>query len=231
MSTVCSYNRVNNSYACHNSHLMNGLLKTELGFQGFVMSDWSAQNTGIASALAGLDMVMPSGLNYWGSKLTEAVRNGSVPESRIDDMATRILTAWYHAGQDSEDVPEVGVGMPTDFTRPHQVVDARDPKDAYVLHHSATEGHILVKNINNALPLRQPQIVSVFGYDARPISIYNVAPRGVQSTWASGLDSFQSFVSVASSPPASSLALLCLLSNSTERPGQAADQVQRHRPI
>ena len=190
---MCSYNRVNNSYACHNSHLMNGLLKKELGFQGFVLSDWSAQHTGVASALAGLDMVMPSGLTYWGPTLTEAVRNGSVPESRIDDMATRILTAWYHSGQDNTSTPAVGVGLPADFTRPHQVVDARNPADKHVLHQSAVEGHVLVKNVNSALPLRQPKLVSIFGYDARPISIYNVGTGG-RGTWLQGLDSFRSFI-------------------------------------
>jgi beta-glucosidase len=39
-SVMCSYNMVNNSYSCGNSKLLNGLLKDELGFQGFVMSDW-----------------------------------------------------------------------------------------------------------------------------------------------------------------------------------------------
>lgn len=40
-----SYNRVNNSYACGNSKILNGLLKSELGFQGFVLTDWGAQST------------------------------------------------------------------------------------------------------------------------------------------------------------------------------------------
>lgn len=39
-SIMCSYNQVNNSYGCQNSKLLNGLLKEELGFQGFIMSDW-----------------------------------------------------------------------------------------------------------------------------------------------------------------------------------------------
>lgn len=51
---MCSYNQVNNSYGCQNSKLMNDVLKSELGFQGFVMSDWTAQHTGIAGAVAGL---------------------------------------------------------------------------------------------------------------------------------------------------------------------------------
>ncbi len=42
-SIMCSYNRLNNSYGCQNSKMLNGVLKTELGFEGFVVSDWGAQ--------------------------------------------------------------------------------------------------------------------------------------------------------------------------------------------
>ena len=87
---MCSYNRVNNSYSCANSKLLNGLLKTELGFQGFVVSDWNAQHAGVATALAGLDMAMPDS-PYWAPNLTYAVQNGSVPMSKIDDIATRYV--------------------------------------------------------------------------------------------------------------------------------------------
>ncbi|KAK3061157.1 hypothetical protein LTS18_006887 [Coniosporium uncinatum] len=104
---MCSYNQVNNSYTCQNSKLMNGILKDELGFQGFVQSDWLAQRSGVASALAGLDMSMPGdglrwqdGVALWGSELTKATLNTSVPLERLDDMVTRIVAAWYQLGQD-----------------------------------------------------------------------------------------------------------------------------------
>lgn len=61
-SVMCSYNKVNNSAACQNSWLQNGILKDELGFQGFIMSDWGAQMSGVASVLAGMDMTMPGTL-------------------------------------------------------------------------------------------------------------------------------------------------------------------------
>ncbi|KAL2157088.1 hypothetical protein VTH06DRAFT_7044 [Thermothelomyces fergusii] len=109
-SVMCSYNMVNNSYACGNSKLLNGILKDELGFQGFVMSDWLAQRSGVASALAGLDMTMPgdgakwaNGESFWGPELSRAVLNGSVPVERLNDMVTRIVAAWYQLGQDDED--------------------------------------------------------------------------------------------------------------------------------
>jgi beta-glucosidase len=55
------------------------------------MSDWGAQHAGVATALAGLDMVMPSGAQFWGDHLVEAVKNGSVPQTRVTDMATRYV--------------------------------------------------------------------------------------------------------------------------------------------
>lgn len=172
---------------------MNGLLKTELGFQGFVVSDWSAQHTGLASATAGLDMVMPLGSAYWGNNLTIGVRNGSLPESRINDMATRILTAWFHAGQNDPSTPSVGSGLPYNYLTPHDLIDARDPTDDASLLQSAIEGHVLVKNVNGTLPLRKPSVISVYGYDARPLNLYNTLATG-RSAWAQGLDSGASFV-------------------------------------
>jgi len=65
------------------------------------MSDWWAQHTGAASALAGLDMTMAgdqnlaSGNTWCGSNLTAAVLNGTVPQWRLDDMAVRIMSAFY----------------------------------------------------------------------------------------------------------------------------------------
>ncbi|KAL7813843.1 family 4 carbohydrate esterase [Trichoderma aethiopicum] len=108
-SVMCSYNMVNNSYACGNSKLLNGILKDELGFQGFVMSDWLAQRSGVGSALAGLDMSMPGdglrwqdGKSLWGPNLSRAVLNGSLPLERLNDMVVRIVAAWYQLGQDDE---------------------------------------------------------------------------------------------------------------------------------
>ena len=108
-SVMCSYNMVNNSYACANSKLLNGMLKDELGFQGFVQSDWLAQRSGVASALAGLDMTMPgdglrwmNGDSLWGPHLTRAALNGSLPMERLDDMVTRTVAAWYQLGQDDK---------------------------------------------------------------------------------------------------------------------------------
>ena len=101
-SVMCAYNRVNNTYACENSNLLNNLLKSELSFQGFVVSDWGAQHSGVNSVISGLDMSMPgevfddwlTGKSYWGPLLTRAVYNGTISQARLDDMAMRILAPF-----------------------------------------------------------------------------------------------------------------------------------------
>jgi beta-glucosidase len=180
---------VNNSYACQNSKALNGLLKTELGFQGFVVTDWDAQHSGVAAALAGLDMAMPDGQSFWGNNFTEAFNNGSVPVSRLDDMATRIIATWYQMGQDDSSYPAPGVGMPYNISEPHTIVNALTADAKPVLYEGAVEGHVLVKNVNNALPLQSPKLVSVFGWDAKAPD--TVMPNGqslVYNPWTLGLE-------------------------------------------
>ena len=55
---MCSYNLVNNTQACQNTHLLNDILKGEMGFQGFVVSDDGSQKSGVLTAIAGMDMTI-----------------------------------------------------------------------------------------------------------------------------------------------------------------------------
>jgi len=65
----------------------------------------------------------------------------------------------------------LGGGMPANLTGPHRWSNARTPAANSAILQSALEGHVLVKNTNNALPLTGgPKLISLFGYDA-------VAPR------------------------------------------------------
>ncbi|TDZ33593.1 putative beta-glucosidase E [Colletotrichum spinosum] len=175
-SVMCSYNQVNNSYACDNSKLLNGILKDEMGFQGFVMSDWLAQRSGVGSALAGLDMTMPGdglfwakGQSLWGPELTKAVLNGSVPIDRLDDMVVRIVASWYQLGQDDKNkfpnelpnfsswtdekmgVLAPGSSTPQEEFEVNKYVNVQD-NHADVARRVAAEGIVLLKN-ENVLPI------------------------------------------------------------------------------
>jgi beta-glucosidase len=180
-SVMCSYQMTNNSYSCGNSKLLNGILKDELGFQGFVQSDWLAQRSGVASALAGLDMSMPgdglhwaNGQSLWGPELTKSVLNGSLPVSRLNDMATRIVAAWYQLGQDdeskfdrkgpnfsswtNEEMGKLHAGSPDDedLHVVNKFINVQgEGTDAHseIARQVAVEGTVLLKNEGGILPL------------------------------------------------------------------------------
>ncbi|KAH7106678.1 glycoside hydrolase superfamily [Auriculariales sp. MPI-PUGE-AT-0066] len=190
-SVMCSYNRVNQTFACENSKVLNGILKTELNFQGFVTSDWAAMLDGVNSALGGTDMNMPgfrkygdpadlpnpaqSDNTFWGKYLIEAVNNGSVPVERLDDMVIRPFAAYYKMGQDknfpklSFDVITTGDSRPgsSDVTNEHVNVQGNHKK---IIREVAAAGTVLLKNVKKALPLSLKKIrrIGVFGSDAGP---------------------------------------------------------------
>ena len=83
LTTNANTDLINDTYACDNNKTLNDILKREFGFQGYVMSDWSAQHDTM-SAVAGLD-VRSSG------SMSHVVSNGC-----IDDHARRYqLWFWY----------------------------------------------------------------------------------------------------------------------------------------
>ncbi|KAK3655154.1 hypothetical protein LTR56_003575 [Elasticomyces elasticus] len=186
-NVMCSYNLVNNSQACQNSYLLNHVLKGELGFQGFVISDWQADNSGVSAILAGLDMSMPgdtlfnTGRSFFGPNLTIAVLNGTVPQWRLDDMAVRILAGWYYVDGDTKSIPvnfesftkdtygplhyHVGTQWGTGLINEH--VDSRGEHGALIRQWGA-ESTVLLKN-DGILPLTgKERLTAVFGEDAAP---------------------------------------------------------------
>ena len=95
---MASYNSVNGATMTANRSLLHDLLKGEWGFDGAVVSDWSATTSTVASALAGLDVIMPGPDGPWGEKLIAAVREGKVPEDVIDDKVARLLSVARRLG-------------------------------------------------------------------------------------------------------------------------------------
>ncbi|KAK4706027.1 beta-glucosidase, partial [Phenoliferia sp. Uapishka_3] len=129
-SIMCSYNSVNGLHACGNNHTLNGLLKSELGFQGYVVSDWGGvwattdPVRALFSWIAGLDTEMPgAGFDgqlgdFLGYKLANLSEAGGIELSRLKDMAIRSLLPYYQlvlplsdlSGQDSN-YPEISFDM------------------------------------------------------------------------------------------------------------------------
>jgi beta-glucosidase len=95
---MAAYNSVNGATMTANAPLLRDILKGEWGFNGVVVSDWRAARTTAASALAGLDLVMPGPDGPWGERLAAAVEAGEVPEAEIDDKLARLLSVARRAG-------------------------------------------------------------------------------------------------------------------------------------
>lgn len=213
-SVMCSYNQINNSYGCQNSKLLNGILKDEMGFQGFIMSDWQAQHTGAASAVAGLDMTMPgdtefnTGFSFWGGNLTLAVVNGTVPAWRIDDMALRIMSAFFKVGKTVEDLPDINFSSWTRDTFGFAQTYAQENLEKVnfgvnVMHdhkkhirEAGAKGCVLLKN-TGSLPLNKPKFLAVIGEDAgpNPAGPNGCSDRGCDNgtlamSWGSGTAQF-----------------------------------------
>lgn len=216
-SIMCSYNQVNNSQACQNSYLLNHLLKGELGFQGFVMSDWLGTHSGVGSVLAGLDMTMPGETTeyntvetWYGGNLTVAVLNGTVPQWRVDDMATRIMAGFFYVDMEVERDPINFSSWTTDtfgyehfyvgegpIVQVNQHVNVQGDHGALIRKHGA-ESTVLLKNVNNTLPLsgKEP-LTAVFGEDAGPnlAGPNSCSDRGCDNgtlgmAWGSGSSNF-----------------------------------------
>ena len=96
-SVMSSYNRINGPHASQSAPLLDGILKGDWGFRGIVMSDWESVYSDVGAANAGLDLEMPSAL-WFGETLLEAVRDGRVAESVIDEKIRRHLRVRFEAG-------------------------------------------------------------------------------------------------------------------------------------
>jgi beta-glucosidase len=141
-AVMCSYNRVNNVYACENSYTLHDVLKTEWGFKGFVMSDWGGTHSTVAASAAGLDQEQPMA-DYFGPKLKEAVEAGKVPLAEIDDHARRVLYAEFVSGL-------------VDDPLRNSVVDVQKGFEA--AEHVEEESIVLLKNSARVLPINPSQI-------------------------------------------------------------------------
>ena len=96
-AVMCSYNRINDVYACQNPYTLRRVLDKQFGFSGWVMSDWGATHSTVPSAKAGLDMEMPSA-TYYGTALQTAVQKHKVAMATLDQMVLRILRSMFRIG-------------------------------------------------------------------------------------------------------------------------------------
>lgn len=146
-TVMCAYNRLNGTHASQNRYLLTEILKKEWGFDGVVVSDWSANHTVVESVRAGLDLEMPGPAKYYGQLLVEAVHYWQIDEAVIDEAARRMLRLICRC-------------RPAGSTRA-AIGSVNTPGHQALARELAEESITLLKNDGGVLPLDLARIRSV----------------------------------------------------------------------
>ena len=145
-----AYNKYNGQHCCHNSRLLNDILRGEWGFDGVVVTDWGGAHDTREAALNGLDVEMGSFTNgltadagssydeyYLGRPFRELVASGEVPMEVLDAKARNILRLIFRTAMNN-DKPFGSLATPEHYAAAKAIGD---------------ESIVLLKN-DGLLPLR-----------------------------------------------------------------------------
>lgn len=143
-SVMCAYNRVNGQYVSESNDILTKLLRDELGFTGFVVSDWGAVNKIEDSLNAGVDLEMP-GNDLSPQRVIDAIKNKSLSMEILDQAVSRLLEV---------------VMKTNDQKKTYDIDLDKDHQDAIEF---AKGCLVLLKNDDNILPLKKDQKTLILG--------------------------------------------------------------------
>jgi len=149
-TVMCAYPKLNGIHCSDHRELLTDILRADWGFEGLVVTDWGAMNDRIEGFRAGCDLNMPGGSDYMARECAQAVKDGSLPESAIDECVGRILKQVFRA------VETLKTPYACDYDAHHAV--ARE---------AAEQGAVLLKNDEGILPLQEGAKIAVIGAMAR----------------------------------------------------------------
>ena len=164
-TVMCAYPKLNGVHCSDSKQLLTDILRTDWGFDGMVVTDWGAMNDRIEGFRAGCDLNMPGGSNYMEKDVLQAVKNGALPESCVDDSARRVLRLVFRAAE---------------TLREKAACD-------YEAHHSlarraAAEGAVLLKNEGSILPLKPDAKIAVIGAMAKSLRYQGAGSSHINPT-------------------------------------------------
>lgn len=158
-SIMCTSEQLDDVYSCQNRRYLTGVLRGQLHFSGWVMSDWQAARSTVGSADGGMDMEMPSA-QYYGPALERAVQQGRVSMTTLDRMVHRILYTMFRVGL-FDHVPH----------EREQAFEANASSRASVATATriAEEGTVLLKDRHRILPIvGHGRTIALIGSPASP---------------------------------------------------------------
>ncbi len=148
-TVMCSYNKINGTYAAQNHLYLTETLRDQWGFDGYVMSDWGAVNNRVEDLKAGLDLEMPGCMGANDKLIVGAVLSGELDEDVVNEAVEHILNIVFRYEEN----------------RDHDAVFDRD-KDHEMARKVAEETIVLLKN-DGVLPLKEQQKVAFIGKYAK----------------------------------------------------------------
>ena len=156
-SIMDSYNFTNGQHLTESSYLNTTVAKGQWGFDGLIMSDWTATHDGVKAVNGGLDLEMPFPQFMNRETLLPAVKSGEVKEATIDDHVRRLLRVAIRFGW--LDHPQLDMN-----------VSRLNPQGDVAAFQGAAEGAVLLKNEGGLLPLDRKSLhnVAVIGPNAFP---------------------------------------------------------------
>ena len=143
-TVMCSYNRINGTYASENPWLLTKVLRDEWGFEGYVMSDWGAVNDRVEGLKAGLELEMPASGGINDAEIVKAVQEGTLDEAVLDRAVERILNIVF------------------EYVDNRKEQSLTLEKDHEFAQHVAEESIVLLKN-EAVLPLEEQENVAFIG--------------------------------------------------------------------
>lgn len=149
-TVMSAYNPVNGTYASEHAELLTDILRRQWGFEGFVVSDWGAINDRVSGVAAGTNLEMPGSGDHHRNKLIAAVNEGRLSKEALARSATELVAVVLTASA---------------ARRPDAAFDAE-------AHHALArrvggEAIVLLKNLDDVLPLRAGQKVALVGAFAK----------------------------------------------------------------
>ena len=183
---MCSYNRINGTFAAENKRLLTDILRDEWGFDGYVMSDWGATTADRVKCLeAGMELEMPGKNAANDKQIVDAVNNGTIDIKVLDTAVERILNIVLKYTENKQ--PETKIDFEADHEEARKIAD---------------ESMVLLKN-DGILPLKRSQKLAFIGKFAETprfqgggsshVNSYKVtsaleAAKGLDVTYAPGYD-------------------------------------------
>ena len=144
-TVMCSYNKINGTYASENPWLLTKVLREEWGFKGYVMSDWGAVNDRVEGLKAGLDLEMPSSNGINDAEIVQAVQEGILDENVLNRAVERILNIIFEYVDNRKE-------QPLTLEKDHEIAQK-----------VAEESIVLLKNEEAILPLKENETVAFIG--------------------------------------------------------------------